>query len=89
MNANEKYLKILDIAKKIRSERRKIYGDTWIYDVKPKEFIIFIKAKIARLERQLTNKKKSKKQYENAIDCVCDAINYLAFVGAQQLKNGI
>ena len=78
----EEYITSLAAVLKIRSERRKIYGDSWISS--PIDYDIWMcYGKVDRMIQQLTAKKNN---YENLEDCAIDLCNYCLFL-LHKVKN--
>ena len=70
------YKEAIQMAKEIREQRSKVYGDSW-KDRKEYQLLGLVMEKSQRLESQFLNE--SDGSYENKKDCLVDLINWAAF----------
>jgi len=75
----KEYLKELKEILKIREERRKIYGDSFLNE-KPDYIMKIIDGKLRRYNLIFHNKRLSKEQNEKMIDEIRDVCNYCIFL---------
>jgi len=79
------YMNAIEEVLKIRKERFKVYGDSFLEDG-IEDLLVYVKGKINRYkyQKKLGTENNS---YEKSKDCLIDLVNYALFILAKELKN--
>lgn len=85
-DVGKEYLLALDEVLKIRKERFKIYGDSFLDD-SIEDLMVYARGKLHRFE-VMQKLRTQKNNYEKHEDQILDCINYCLFIYAKLLKGG-